>query len=98
MTRISGGGASAGKRFRYIVNQCPPVKSRNIAELQHVATTRRVGGSGLSRYSPRYSCPVAHSTRSFRYRTKSVPPSGLSTGGAETSCSKRRPASWQLVQ
>src|ERR1700675_1183216 len=67
--RISRGGAPAGKRFRYIVSQCPLVKSRNIPELQHVAMTRRVGESGLSRCSSRYSCPVTHCTRSFRYRT-----------------------------
>ena len=28
-------------------NQCPLVKSRNIAELQHLAMTRRVGESGF---------------------------------------------------
>ena len=46
MTRISSGGAPAGKRFRYIASQCPLVKSRNIPELQHVAMTRRVGELG----------------------------------------------------
>src|ERR1700681_5007753 len=98
MTRISSGGAPVGTRLRYIDSQCPWVRSRNIAELQHVAITRRVGESGLSRRSSRYSCPVTHCTRSFRYRTKPVPLSGSSTGGAEVSFSNRRPASWQLVQ
>src|ERR1700722_3692443 len=98
MSRISSGGAPVGKRFRYIDSQCPLVKSRNIAELQHVATTRRVGESGLSRCSSRYSCPITHCTRSFRYRIKPDPLSGSSTDGAEASSSNRRPASWQLVQ
>src|ERR1700729_745356 len=98
MSRISIGGAPVGKRFRYIDSQCPLVKSRNIAELQHVATTRRVGDSGLSRCSSRYSSPVTHCTRSFRYATTALPPSGSSTGGAEASCPSRRPASWQLAQ
>src|SRR5258706_14318353 len=62
MGRISSGGAPVGKRFRYIDSQCPLVTSRNIAELQHVATTRRVGESGLSRCSSRYSCPITHCT------------------------------------
>src|SRR6516162_1687183 len=47
ITRISSGGAPVGKRFRNIDNQCPLVKSRNIAELQHLAMTRREGGFGL---------------------------------------------------
>src|SRR6266704_2795823 len=70
ITRISSGGAPVGKRFRNIDNQCPLVKSRNIAELQHLAMTRRVGESGLSRCSSRYCCPIMHCTRSFRYRIK----------------------------
>src|ERR1700723_3536999 len=98
ISRISSGGALSGRRFRYIDSQCPLVTSRNIAELQHVATTRRVGESGLSRCSSRYSCPITHCTRSFRYRIKPDPLSGSSTDGAEASSSNRRPASWQLVQ
>src|SRR5215472_3468503 len=70
-----------------IDNQCPLVKSRNIAELQQLAMTRRVGESGLSRCSSRYCCPIMHCTRSFRYRIKPVPLSESSTGGAEASCS-----------
>ena len=34
-------------------NQCPLVKSRNIAELQHLAMTRRVGESGFLLARPR---------------------------------------------
>jgi hypothetical protein len=56
MTRISSCGAPVGKRFRNIDSQCPLVKSRNIAELQHVATTRRVGESGRrTRYEQMFS-------------------------------------------
>src|SRR6516164_11665262 len=98
MTRISSGGAPVGKRFRNIDNQCPLVKSRNIAELQHLAMTRRVGESGLSRCSSRYCCPITHCTRSFLYRIKPVPLSESNTSDAEGSSSNRRPASWQLVQ
>src|ERR1700745_3610197 len=54
ITRISSGGAPVGKRFRNIDNQCPLVKSRNIAELQHLAMPRRVGESAWSRFSSRY--------------------------------------------
>ena len=38
-----------------------------------------------------------HALHSILWR-KPVPLSGSSTGGAEASCSNRRPASWQLVQ
>src|SRR5258706_6051673 len=98
MTRISSGGAPVGKRFRNIDSQCPLVKSRNIAELQHVAMTRRVGESGLSQRSSRYSCPTVHCTRSFLYRITPVPLSESSTGGSEANCSNWRPGSLQLVQ
>ena len=46
ITRISMGGALLGKRLRYIVSQCPFVNSSSIAELQQVATMRRVGEVG----------------------------------------------------
>jgi hypothetical protein len=96
--RMSSGQAPVANRFRNIDSQCPLVKSRNIAEWQQAATTRRVADSGLSRCSLRYSCPATHRTRSFRNRTMLVPPSGSSSGGAAGICSIRRPACWQLVQ
>ncbi|MDB5604196.1 MAG: transposase [Bradyrhizobium sp.] len=60
-------------------------------------------------YGPRTTCynrfvrwrqagVCTHRTRSFRYRIKPVPLSGSSMGCVETSCSNRRPASWQHVQ
>jgi hypothetical protein len=43
------------KRFRNIDNQCPLVKSRNIAELQHLAMTR---GDADGEQSPKKMNPL----------------------------------------